>query len=332
MLTNSDNPQLQLAIMSRWYVVSRALHTIAQLGIANYMSTEPTEIHVLAEKTGTKAPLLERLLKFLSAYHVFKREGDCYALTDLSLLLRDDHPDSMREVLLMVDDSWWKAFSCMDAGLKTGITPFEHENGDDFFSYLAKHPKKQHNFDRGMAKLSTFDDAAIAKAFDFSKHKNLVDMGGGRGGLTKELAALYPSLKLILFDTEAVIGQLNPKNFPPQIQLLAGDFLKGIPKADAYLFKGVLHDFNDELMQHILKNCYDKMPASASLFIAEQVLPELEDPHPNKTMDIVMMVLLGGRQRSLKEWQDFVGKCGYLFEEAYETGSLFLLMKFKPNK
>jgi C-methyltransferase len=327
-----DNPQMQLAIMSRWYVVSRAIHAVAKLGIANHMSLEPINVQVLAKKTGTLPDLLHRLLRFLSAYRLFNRDGENYSLTELSMLLRDDDSHSMRDVLCMVDDSWWQAFSVLDEGLKTGTPPFTQYHGDDFFSYLTNHPDKQNTFDKGMAKLSTYDDICIAKAFDFSHLGHLIDMGGGRGGLVKVLAKLYPSLQLSLFDTTAVIDQLHKTDFPEQIELLAGDFLKTIPTADAYIFKGVLHDFNDNLTQKILKNCYQKMPDSASLFIAEQVLPESADPHPNKTMDIVMMVLLGGRQRTLLEWQQFIEPCGFVFEKSFATTSLFTLMHFKPRK
>lgn len=331
MAANQDQPHVQLAIMSRWYVVSRAIHTVAKLGLANHMSMQPTKINDLAEITGTNPELLGRLLRFLSAYNLFIRENDSYSLTELSLPLRDDAANSIRAVLCMVDDSWWQAFSCLDSSLKSGVSAFTLQHGDDFFSYLSKHPEKQSNFDKGMAKLSTFDDRAVAQGYDFSKFLNVIDMGAGRGGLIKALAKNYPNLQVILFDTPAVIDQLNPNDYSPQVQLSAGDFLATIPKAEAYIFKGVLHDFNDKLMHQILSNCYKQMPKNATLFIAEQVLPEDNLPHPNKTMDIVMMALLGGRQRTIKEWQKSIEPTGFRYLDSYKTNTLFTLMAFKPS-
>lgn len=332
MHTNQEPAYVQLATMSRWYVVSRAIHTVAKLGIANHMSVKPTEIKQLAERTGTKPELLERLLKFLSAYNLFEQNGDAYSLTELSQPLRDDDPHSIRDVLCMVDENWWKAFASLDASLTTGESAFSHQHGDDFFSFLSKNPEKQDNFDRGMAKLSTYDDNAVANAFDFSKFTHLIDMGAGRGGLSQAIANRYPQLNISLFDTSFVIDQLNPNDFPSNIKLVAGDFLKAIPQADAYIFKGVLHDFNDDLMRQILSNCHQQMPKDSTLFIAEQVLPENSTPHPNKTMDIVMMVLLGGRQRSLKEWQRSIEPSGFVYQDSYKTNTLFTLMSFKPKK
>lgn len=325
------SPSMQLATMSRWYVVSRGIHTVAQLGLANYMSEKPIDVQQLAQLSGTKPEMLGRLLKFLSPYGLFKEENNGYALTPLSQPLRDDDPHSMRDVLRLVDDSWWQAFSCLDQSLKSGESAFSQHHGDDFFQFLSKHPEKQHNFDRGMAKLSSYDDELIAKTCDLSQIKHLVDMGGGRGGLSKEIAKKYPHLSITLFDTPAVIEQLNRDDFPQQIQFEQGDFLKKIPLADAYIFKGVLHDFNDDLMLKILKNCKEQMPDNAQLIIAEQVMPEDQEPHPNKTMDIVMMVLLSGRQRTLQEWRLSVEPAGFHLTEHQSTNSLFTVMTFKAK-
>ena len=332
MQSNLDQPHIQLANMSRWYVVSRAIHTVARLGLANHMSLQPMNINELAKITGTVPELLERLLKFLSAYNLFKREGDAYSLTELSMPLRDDAPNSMRAVLNMVDESWWQAFSRLDTSLQTGNSAFSLQHGDEFFSYISKHPEKQTNFDKGMARLSTFDDNEVAKAYKFSEFTRVVDLGAGRGGLIKAIAHHYPSLQLTLFDTPAVISKLNQEDFSPQISLAPGSFFESIPQADAYIFKGVLHDFNDQFMHEILRNCYKQMPANASLFIAEQVMPDNNLPHPNKTMDIVMMVLLGGRQRTIEEWKSSIEPSGFSYQNSYATNTLFTLMHFKPKK
>lgn len=325
-----EKPHIQLAVMSRWYVVSRALHAVAKLGIANHMSSEPIAIHELADATNTNPELLDRVLKFLSAYDLFHHHNGAYSLTDMSKALRDDDPYSMRDVLCMVDEDWWHAFAKLDSSLQSGNSAFEMQHGDDFFSFLSKDAHKQHNFDRGMAKLSSYDVDAISKAYDFSVFSTLVDMGGGRGGLTQAITRQYPSLQAILFDSPAVIHQLDTQNFSDKVRLQAGDFFKEIPQADAYVFKGVLHDFNDDMTQQILKNCAQQMPKDATLFIAEQVMPDDQKPHPNKTMDIVMMVLLGGRQRTLQEWQQTIEPTGFRFKNSYPTNSLFTLMEFKP--
>ncbi|KTD68401.1 O-methyltransferase [Legionella steelei] len=331
MQSQMDTPHIQLAIMSRWYVVSRALQAVAKLGIANHLASGPKRIDELAKLTESKPELLDRVLKFLTSYNLFNFDNGFYSLTELSNPLRDDDPHSMRDVLCMVDDIWWQAFSQLDTSLKTGTPAFEIQHGDDFFSFLSEHPEKQQNFDRGMAKLSSYDEKAISSAFNFSTFSSIVDMGGGRGGLLKAITAQHPELTAILFDTPAVIGQLDPHAFSNKVSLQEGDFFATIPQVDAYIFKGVLHDFNDEMMHKILKNCAQQMPQHATLFIVEQVMPDDNKPHPNKTMDLVMMVLLGGRQRTLSEWQKSIEPTGFTFKNSYPTNSLFTLMEFKPK-
>lgn len=327
---HTDPPHIQLSIMSRWYVVSRAVHAIAQLGVANHLSSGPQSSAELAEATGTQAELLDRLLRFLSCYGLFHYENGVYSLTELSKPLSDDDPHSIRDVLCMADDSWWQAFSQLDKSLVTGKPAFDLQHGDNFFHFLSKNPEKQCHFDKGMAKLSSYDDGVIAQAFDFSVFSSVVDMGGGRGGLIRAIIQKYPKVRGILFDTASVIDQLNAKDFSNRITLQKGDFFASIPQTDAYLFKGVLHDFNDELMHQIITNCRKHIAKTARLFVVEQVMPDDNKPHPNKTMDIVMMVLLGGRQRTLSEWITSIEPAGFVFHASYATPSLFTLMEFKP--
>jgi hypothetical protein len=328
MQNQMEHAHIQLANMSRWYVVSRTLHAVAKLGIADYLSSGPKNIDELAEATECKPELLDRLLRFLSCYDLFNYNNGFYSLTELSNVLRDDDPNSMRDVFCMVDDSWWQAFSQLDVSLKTGKPAFEIQHGDSFFNFLSKNTEKQQNFDRGMTKLSSYDETAISKVFDFSIFSTVVDMGGGRGGFIKALSKQYPDINAILFDTPSVICQLDPSHFPDKVTLHEGDFFATIPQADAYTFKGVLHDFNDEMMHKILQNCAQQMPKHATLFIVEQVMPDDNKPHPNKTMDIVMMVLLGGRQRTLHEWKKSIEPTGFRFKNSYPTNSLFTLMAF----
>lgn len=328
MSTILDKPHMQLAILSRGYVVSRAIHALARLNVADHMSATHQPISAIAKASGTVPELLERILDFLTPYGLFDKAGEKYALTELSTPLQQDAPYSIKAVLNMVDDSWWQAFADLDKGLQTGIIPFKHQHGTDFFDFLQQNPEKQTNYDKGMARLSTFDDKAIADACDYNKFGNIIDLGGGRGGLSKALNQNFPDLKIILFDSKSVIKQLNPADFPSAITLQSGNFFKAVPSANAYLFKGVLHDFNDEQIKNILKICHKDMPKSASLIIAEQLIPEDNTPHPNKTMDIVMMVLLGGRQRTLKEWQALIEPQGFRLKTTYQTKSIFTVMQF----
>jgi C-methyltransferase len=324
-----EQPHIQLVNLSRGYVVSRAIHAIASLGIADHMSETPKTIDEIAKSSDTNPEVLGRILNFLCAYGVFAKKDSGYALTALSKPLQSNDPYSMRDVFNMVDVNWWQAFAHLDTGIKTGVSPFYHEHGAHFFDFLSQDPKKQANFDKGMALLSSYDDEAIATAYDFGLFSSIVDVGAGRGGLSRSLAQCYPKLDITLFDTAPVINQLYAHDFPSNVTFQRGDFFENLPEAQAYLYKGVLHDFNDDMVKKILTICHKNMSSDATLFIAEQVIPEENKPHPNKTMDIVMMVLLGGKQRTLSEWKTLCESCGFAFQASYTTNSLFMVMEFK---
>lgn len=313
-------PHMQLAIMSREYVVSRAIHAIAQLGIADHMSDSPTSIEKLAESTSTIPDLLERVLSFLADYGLFIKTQEGYALTPLSYPLQQNHPCSMKHVFGMVDEAWWQAFSHLEMGLKTGIPPYIHQHNEDFFSTLNNNPQSKNRFNHGMDKLSAIDDQAIAEAYPFTHLKSLIDIGYGRENLSVMLQEKNPSLFASCFKLE-----------PAEIHNAQSTLFSSVGKADAYLFKGILHDFNDDSVKHILTCLYQKIPDQSTLLIAEQVIPDTNLPHTNKTMDIIMMVLVGGKQRTLSNWIELATSAGFQFKKSYPTKGLFTIIELSSK-
>lgn len=316
---NKDSipPHVQLAIMSRDYVVSRAIHAIAHLGIADYMSEQPINVHELAHLTSTIPELLNRILSFLSNYGLFIKNGDSYALTTLSAPLKQDHPNSMRDVLSMVDESWWQAFAQLETTLKTGETAFKLQHGMEFFDFLNQNTEKKIRFQKGISKLSALDDKAITQGYNFGQFKSITDIGAGHTELSRVIKEHYPVVSVTLFN---LIEHMN--KYP------TNDYFLSLEKTEAYLFKGVLHDFDDEKVIRILIDCYQNIPTHSSLIVAEQVIPEHDLPHTNKTMDIVMMVLLGGQQRTLKDWSELIETTGFQLKNTYPTQGIYTIMEF----
>lgn len=306
-------PHMQLAIMSREYVVSRAIHAIAHLGIADHMTEQPISVQELARLTSTVPELLDRVLNFLTVYGLFVKNGEDYALTPLSAPLRQDHPYSMKDVLSMVDESWWQAFAHLETGLKTGIPAFREQHGTDFFTFLNDNSEKKIRFQKGLSKLSTYDDKAITQGYNFSQFKKIIDIGKGQDGLSKAITTQYPNTTVDLYNLMA-----RPEN----------DYFLSLPVADAYLLKGVLHDFDDEKVSKILTNCHQHMPNHSSIIIAEQVIPANDLPHTNKTMDIIMMVLVGGRQRTSASWCELIEAAGFKFKNTFPTPGIYTIMEF----
>ncbi|MBL7479871.1 methyltransferase [Legionella bononiensis] len=311
-------PHVQLAVMSREYVVSRAIHAIAHLGLADHMSDQPKSVIELAQLTGTIPDLLDRLLTFLTDYGLFIKEGEAYALTSLSYPLRQDNPNSIKDILGMFDESWWQAFSQLETSLKTGIPAFKYQHGTEFYEFMNNNPEKKADYEKGMAKLSKRDDDLIAQHFDFGQFSTLIELGYGRKGLAEAIKKHHPDVQI----------DINPF-IPELIKKEHDSSFSNLPKADAYILKGILHDFNDKIIAKLLKDIRNSMKSKGSLIIAEQAIPNNHVPHTNKTMDIIMMVLVGGRQRTVNQWCELVESTGFNLKLITPTEGMFTLIEFQ---
>ncbi len=323
--------------MSRLYYLSRANHVAAELGIADLLGDDPVAPSELAEKTGTDAAALTRLLRFLSAYQVFEERSPArFCNTALSSVLRDDHPQSARANLRRIRAFWWSTMGDLEHSLRTGESAFTHVHGVPFFQYIRTDADIQQRFDEAMARISDSDDTAIASAYDFKRFDRIVDVGGGRGGLLVQILMRAPAASGILFEQPQV---LEAATRPDEAGLLdrtrkvAGDFFEAVPDgADCYVIKGVLHDFDDDQCVRILSNCRTAVRADGCVLIANQDLPaSIDGPHPNLTMDVQMMTLLGGRERSVSEWSEMFRRSGLKLGNTIETSVGFTLIEGKPD-
>ena len=333
----AKSPARVIDEMSRLYYLSRAIHVAAEVGIADKLGDGTVAVSILAEATGTKAATLRRLLHFLSAYRIFEEASpDNFRNTELSTVLRDNHPQSVRANLQRFGAFWWSAVGDLEHSLRTGEAAFVHIHGVPFFRYLRDNADVQLRFDRGMARISDADDAAIAAAYEFGGFRQIVDLGGGRGGLLVQILKRAPNATGVLFEQPQVLDRatrLEEAGLSNRSEKVAGDFFQSVPAgADCYVIKGVLHDFNDEQCVRILSNCRRAVSADGCLVIANQDLPpSLDAPHPNLTMDIQMMTILGGRERSAPEWSELFQRSGWRMGKRIDTDVLFTLTEGQPN-
>ena len=309
-------PHIQLATMTRDYVVSRAIHSVAQLKIADHLSDEPIPVQKLAQLTNTNADYLERIMNFLSNYDVFKKIDDGYVLTPISSPLKSTSADSIIDVWNMFDEVWWQAFSQMKEGVQTGETPFTLQHGLGFFEYMEANPDKKELFRKGMRCLAAFEDPVTIPSFNFGQFTHLVYLSSPSASLLNELSKQAPDLVVTEF------------NYEP-LQLVTDEVFATLPTADAYLFKSTLHLFDDLSVEKILKHCHAHMPPSSKLIIAEQAILDNDQPHVNKTMDIVMMVLLGGKQRTIADWCRLIASAGFSLNATHPTPGIFTIMEFE---
>ena len=297
--------------------MTQALYVVAKLGIADLLASGPQNVSQLAVATETSERSLYRVLRSLAAVDIF-RETDpkVFELTAYADALRSDAPNSFRNGAIFMGEEWvWKVMGQMLYSVQTGNAAWAHVQGSDVFDYMADNPGHFEIFNRAMTDMSVSAAPAIVDAYDFSPFKTIVDIAGGHGYMLAQVLKANPALRGVLFDVEPVIAGvgaiLEKEGVTDRVEKVAGDFFESIPSgADAYMMKHIIHDWNDELSIKILRNIAAAMSAQAKLLIVEMVVPEGNEPHFSKVMDLGMLVLPGGVERTRQEYYTLLADAG----------------------
>lgn len=291
----------------------QAIHLAAKLGVADLVAGGPKTVVELAEATRTHGPSLGRLLRALTSLGIFVDDPDGrYSQTGLSDALRTDHPQSMRPLAMMLGAGFfWRPSGELDVTIRTGQPAFEHVYNAQFFKHLAEHPDEAAVFNAAMSSIPAHI-SAIVDAYDFSKFERIVDIGGGHGALLLGILTANPRVRGVLHDLPGVVAGANvPSTVADRLEIVPGDFFEAVPAgADAYLLKGIIHDWNDASAVAILKNCRRAIRPDGRLFILDTVLIPSSDP-ASALMDLLMMVLTGGRERTESEFRSLLREASF---------------------
>jgi hypothetical protein len=293
------------------YWASRCLHVVAELGIADVLGDEPQTAQSLAQASGTNPQALHRVLRALCNHGVFVHDGATFAHNAASRVLRSDEPGSMRSLTRMMGlKVHWDAYRELDTGLQNGKPAISSVVEGGLFGYLQAHPEAGRLFDEAMAGKAFAQVGPIVAAYDFSSFGTIGDIGGGLGHMLNGVLERAPGARGVLFDLPQVIEQAR-RGANPRIDYVGGDFFKDpIPSCDAYMLMTVLHDWSDAESIAILKNINAAAPRNAKLLILEGVVQPDAHDHFLLDLDIEMLVMTTGRERTREEWDAVVGGAG----------------------
>ncbi len=332
------SPTVVLHDLLNGYILTSALRTAAELGVADLLCDGPKELGVLAQALGAHPPSLYRLLRALASQGVFsEEEGQRFRLTPVSELLRSDTPQSLRHAVLMFcQDAFWQSCGRLTDAVRSGQPSFEQAVGAPLFEHFTRHPELAVLFDKGMVQYSRQEDGPIAACYDFSPFSRVVDVGGGLGGFLAEILLRTPSLQGVLVDLPHVLGgegrarPLVDAGVAGRCQIVAQDFFQSVPKADAYVFKRIIHDWNDEQCVALLRNCRQAMVGRGRVLAMDAVVPEGNTPHPSKVMDLLMMSMTEGRERTLEEFRALFAAAGLRLTRTYPTPTPLSIIEGEP--
>lgn len=322
------SPAQQLLERISGYWLTQVIGTVARLGVADLLASGPRLSDEVARETGCHPDGLYRLLRGgVSAGLFLETSPRTFSLTEMGGLLRSDVPGSMRDVAIAQSDgSHWLPWGRLTEAVRTGRSSARAALGTDLWEHFSRNPDEAAHFGRAMGNLSTLVADELTRLIDFSPHARVADIGGNQGDLLGRVLRAYPSCRGILFDLPRVIegarARVAAEGLADRMELVGGSFLEpGLPAADAYLLKYVLHDWDDASCTTLLRNLHQAAPEGARLFVLDLVMPDDGRPSPVPLMDLNMLVLVDGRERTARELEALLTAASWKLERITPTRS-----------
>ena len=313
--------------------ITQIIGVAAKLGIAEHLHGGAKSADELAHLTGCDPSALFRVLRAAASIGVFQiSRGDRFSLTPLGETLRSDVPGSMREMAIMqASKGHWLPWGKLEDAVRTGTPQALSTLGCELFDHYARSPDEAAAFTGAMANLSAIVASEVAAHVDTSGMARAADIGGASGVIIAALLQKNPSLHGIVYDLPHVMAsarqKLEAQGLLARCDVVAGDFFKSVPAADLYVLKQILHDWNDEEATTILRNCAQAMTPRGRLVIVEMVIPDDGSPSAAQLMDVNMLAILPGRERTQAEYSALLKRAGLRFERLVPTHSPFQILE-----
>ncbi len=333
MTQTPSSPQEQILGIVNNYWQGCCVGAAAQLELADLLADGPQHVDTLAERSGTHSASLHRMLRALESTGIFKQVSPrVFANTPASECLRRHAPNTQWawiRLALSEDGTVFEGWRGLMSALKTGRSGYEQLLGQPAWKTLQENPQKGTIFNQAMRDLSATMTPAITAAYNWTQFPVIADVGGGIGTQITDILNVHPSSRGVLFDLPYAIEQAPPHN---RIDRVVGDFFEKIPvEADAYLLRWIIHDWDDEKSLIILKNVRAAAKPEARLMVVDSVIPETDDFDMGKWMDLNMLVMIAGQERTATEFRGLFGRAGFDLEEIIPTASPLSIVVGKPR-
>lgn len=317
----SDNPDV-FALADA--VTPWVIRVAATLRLADLIADGNTRLDTLARKSGADPDVLQRLMRYLTCRGVFTQDADDeYGMTDAANLLREDHPAGRR--------IWWDinemggrieaSFTKLLHSAQTGEAAYPAMYGTTFYQDLADNPERAASFNALMATHASYF-GLLAAQYDWAGIEHVVDVGGGTGALLTAILAAHPGMRGTLVDLPDVMtqarGRFAEAGLTDRVTLAGGSIFDPLPEGgDLYVLSNVLHDWNDKAAAQILYRCAQAVPPSGRVLIVQQLVPEPDATAGSADelkwitqMDLRLLALMGGKERTLREYLELAGGAG----------------------
>lgn len=336
-----QNPSAAPAILvnaRNGLILHQALYAVARLGVADCLHGGWRSAKHLARELNVNEDALYRILRLLSSQGIFEENGDReFRNTDVSDFLRSDFTGSLRRLFIFWGSDYsFASLSQIMRTLETGQCAPMLLSGTDSFEKLRHDPEQARIFDDAMTTMAKLSGPAIAAGYDFGAWESLMDVGGGSGLFLSYILHAHPHLRGVLADQQAVLERARERHFlngdlAARASMQPCNFFEHVPTGcRSYLMKSVIHDWDDEQSHAILTNCRKAVPSNGALLLVELLLGGENIPSFAKFIDIAMLSMTGGRERTEIEYAALLSRAGFRLNRVIPVNAQFCVLEALP--
>jgi hypothetical protein len=325
-------PNIVMLQMLAGFQVSQALYVVAKLDIPTILVAKgPRTIEELADEAGAHADALGRVIRFLASLGVFRTSGELIEVTELGTVLAEN-PLSMKYPAFHWMETHYAPFGDLLHTVRTGEVAAARYYGKPFFDWIGEDPERVDVQNRCMAAATTSLRQGMFDGYRLPAGAVVADVGGADGAMMVQLLTDDdPERQGIVFDRPEVVAAatktIADHGLANRLRATAGDFFDAVPAADVYVLSYILHDWNDESCRRILGSIAKAAKPGARVVVVESIMPTGDEPHPMKVIDLTMLVLHTGRERTEDEFRALLDSGGFTLDRIVRNSSPYCFIE-----
>jgi SAM-dependent methyltransferase len=309
-----------------------SIHVVSTLRIAHHIRDGLTNIDELAAAAGADPLSLERVMRHLVGKGVFEEPSPGrFALNDAARQLLEE-PLRIGMDLDSFGGRMAHAWNGLLTAVRTGKPAYHEIFGRPFSEDMDAHPDLADSFDdlMGPAGHGPPDPEVLIDPAQWAAIHSVVDVGGGRGYLLAEILRAHPHLRGTVVDLPRSVARsaevFEAAGVADRANAVGQSFFDPLPAgADLYLLKKVLSNWPDAEAKTILARC-----AQAARPAGRVVLVDGVNPNDQPSPELLMLVLVGGRDRTLAEFRAMAREAGLEAEASAKLPSGRFLVECRP--
>jgi SAM-dependent methyltransferase len=296
--------------------VARAVYAAARLGIADLVAEGTGSVSDLADRLKADPDALYRLMRALAAEGIFHEESShTFVMTPTADSLRTGVAGSVKDLALFYGTEVYRSYTHLVESVRTGERGFDREYGITLWEHLERLPEADNTFRRGMGAPTWEEQLPLPRTYDFGGVGRLVDVGGGEGTMLAAILHEHPEMHGVLVEIPAGIDRtmrhFHDADVADRVTLTEGSGFDRLPAGDGYLLSCVLHVMDDAASLKVLERIREAIDPDGRLVILERVVPPADEPALAKILDLSMLVMDGGKERTEVEWNDLLATAGF---------------------